>query len=72
MSKEKEKNLFVVDHANKSGDRERRNPNRAAKRRVAAEWQEHLAKIASGQPTQVNHSCMKKTKTDKDRSREKS
>jgi len=42
MSNQKEKNLFIVDHANKSGDRERRNPNRAARRKAICRLRERL------------------------------
>ena len=68
MSSEKEKNLFIVDHANKSGDRERRNPNRVAGRRVADKWREHLAGMAGDQSLQSKLVCPKRSKPKKNES----
>ena len=68
MSDENEKNLFIVDHANKSGDRERRNPNRVAGRRVADKWREYLAGLAAGQSLQSKLVCSKRSKPKKSES----
>lgn len=37
MSKKNSENFYVIDHANKTADRERANPNRR-KRRVLQTW----------------------------------
>jgi len=68
MSNEKEKNLFIVDHANKSGDRERRNPNRIARRRVANKWREYLSGMANGQSLHSKLMCPKRRKSNNDES----
>ncbi len=72
MSNENEKNLFIVDHANKSGDRERRNPNRVAGRRVADKWREYLSGMAGGQSLHSKLVCPKRSKSKKGESHDNS
>ena len=48
MAEDNEKRYGVIDHANKLGDRDRVNPNRAARRQVTHRWSEVSPTPASG------------------------
>ena len=51
MANEREKRYGIIDHADKLGDRDRVNPNRAARLGVAHRWPAATNRPASGAAT---------------------